>query len=139
VAQFGQIYPEIAARRKIKQDIFLAEIYLDRLFKRGLRAARYEALPRYPAVERDFSFIFEDSVEFVQIEKAVAALRLGELRSFVPVEIFRGGSIPAGKYSLLLRATFQSGERTLREDEVGRWSSEIVKALESLGGTLRSS
>jgi phenylalanyl-tRNA synthetase beta chain len=139
VAQFGQIYPEIAARRKIKQDIFLAEIYLDRLFKCGLRAVRYEALPRYPGVERDFSFIFEDSVEFVQIEKAVAALGLGELRSFVPVEIFRGGSIPAGKYSLLLRATFQSGERTLREDEVARWSSEIVKALESLGGTLRSS
>lgn len=139
VAQFGQIYPEIAARRKIKQDIFLAEIYLDRLFKRGLRAARYEALPRYPAVERDFSFIFDDSVEFVQIEKAVAALGLGELRSFVPVEIFRGGSIPAGKHSLLLRAMLQSGERTLREDEVGRWSGEIVKALESLGGTLRSS
>jgi len=139
VAQFGQIYPEIAARRKIKQDIFLAEIYFDRLFKRGLRAARYEALPRYPAVERDFSFIFEDSVEFVQIEKAVAALGLGELRSFVPVEIFRGGSIPAGKYSLLLRATLQSEERTLRDDEVVRWSENIVKALERLGGTLRSS
>jgi phenylalanyl-tRNA synthetase beta chain len=139
VAQFGQIYPEIAARRKIKQDIFLAEIYLDRLFKRGLRAVRYEALPRYPAVERDFSFIFDESVEFVQIEKAVAALGLGELRSFVPVEIFRGGSIPAGKYSLLLRATLQSGERTLRDDEVVRWSENIVKALERLGGTLRSS
>jgi phenylalanyl-tRNA synthetase beta chain len=138
VAQFGQIYPEIAARRKIKQDIFLAEIYLDRLFKRGLRAVRYEALPRYPAVERDFSFIFEDSVEFVQIKNAVAAVGLGELRSFVPVEIFRGGSIPAGKYSLLLRATFQSGERTLREDEVARWSGEIVKALQSLGGMQRA-
>jgi phenylalanyl-tRNA synthetase beta chain len=139
VAQFGQIHPEIAAGRKLKQDIFVAELYLDRLFKRGLRAVRYEALPRYPAVERDFSFVFDDSVEFAKIDKVVAGLRLGELRSFVPVEIFRGGSIPAGKYSLLLRAIFQSGERTLREDEVGRWSGEIVKALENLGGTLRSS
>ena len=139
VAQFGQIHPEIAAGRKLKQDVFVAELYLDRLFKRGLRVLRYEALPRYPAVERDFSFIFDDSVEFARIEKAVAGLRLGELRSFVPVEIFRGGSIPAGKYSLLLRATFQSGERTLREDEVGRWSGKIITALESLGGTLRAS
>jgi phenylalanyl-tRNA synthetase beta chain len=139
VAQFGQIHPEIAAGRKFKQDIFISEVYLDRLYKRGLRALRYEPLPRYPAVERDFSFIFDDSVEFVKIEKAVAGLSLGELRSFVPVEIFRGGSIPAGKYSLLLRATFQSGERTLREDEVGRWSSQIIEALESLRGTLRTS
>jgi phenylalanyl-tRNA synthetase beta chain len=139
VAQFGQIHPDIAAGRKLKQDIFVAEIHLDRLYRHGLRALRYEALPRYPAVERDFSFIFNDSVAFTKLDKIVAGLGLGELRSFVPVEIFRGGSIPAGKYSLLLRATFQSGERTLREDEVGRWSGEIVKALESLGGTLRAS
>ncbi len=139
VAQFGQIHPEIAAGRKLKQDIFVAELYLDRLFKRGLRSVRYEALPRYPAVERDFSFIFDDAVEFAKIEKTVAGLGLSELRSFVPVEIFRGGVVPGGKYSLLLRATFQSGERTLREDEVARWSGTIVKALESLGGLLRAS
>ena len=139
VAQFGQIHPEVAAARKLKQDVFLAELYLDNLYKRGLRVVRYEGLPRYPAVERDFSFIFDDAVEFAAIEKAVAGLSLTELRSFVPVEIFHGGSIPAGRYSLLLRATFQSKDRTLREDEVGRWSSQIVKALEGLGGTLRAS
>jgi phenylalanyl-tRNA synthetase beta chain len=139
VAQFGQIHPEIAAGRKLKQDIVVAELYLDRLYKRGLRVVRYEALPRYPAVERDFSFIFDDAVDFAKIDKAVAGLGLSELRSFVPVEIFRGGTIPASKYSLLLRATFQSGERTLVEGEVGRWSGQIVAALEGLGGTLRAS
>jgi len=139
VAQFGQIHPEVAGGRKLKQDVFVAELYLDRLYNRGLRAVRYEPLPRYPAVERDFSFIFDDAVEFARIEKAVAGLALSELRSFVPVEVFRGGAIPAGRYSLLLRATFQSLDRTLREDEVGRWTAEIVKALESLGGVLRAS
>jgi phenylalanyl-tRNA synthetase beta chain len=142
VAQFGQIHPEIAAGRKLKQDVFVAEIYSDRLFKRGLRAVRYEALPRYPAVERDFSFAFDNSVTFEQIERAVAALRVKELRSFVPVEIFHGGStvfVTTGSYSTLLRASFQSGERTLREDEVAQWSEKIVKALENLGGTLRAS
>ncbi len=73
------------------------------------------------------------------IEKAVADLGLSELRGFVPVEIFRAGSISAGRYSLLLRATFQSKDRTLREDEVGQWSAQVVKALEGLGGTLRAS
>jgi len=139
VAQFGQIHPEIATGRKLKQDVFVAEIYLDRLYERGLRAVRYAALPRYPAVERDFSFVFDDSIAFAKISRTVAGLSLTELRSFVPVEVFRGGAIPAGKYSLLLRATFQSGERTLLEGEVARWSAEIVKALEDLGGILRAS
>jgi len=61
------------------------------------------------------------------------------MRSFSSSEIFRGGAIPAEKYSHLLRATFQSGERTLREDEVAQWSAHIIKALEELGGSLRSS
>jgi phenylalanyl-tRNA synthetase beta chain len=57
--------------------------------------------------------------------------------SFKAVEIFRGGSVPIGKYSFLVRAAFQSSERTLRDEEVAGWSSQIIKTLESLGGTLR--
>jgi len=138
VAQFGQIHPEIAAKRKLRQDVYIGEIYLDRLYKHPLREARYEALPRYPGVERDFSFLFSDSVIFEKIQQAVGALGLRELRSFVPAEIFRGGSVPVGKYSILLRATFQSGERTLREDEVAEWSAKIVEVLNTLGGSQRA-
>jgi phenylalanyl-tRNA synthetase beta chain len=118
--------------------VFVAEVFLDRLYEHDLQEPRYRALPRYPAVERDFSFVFADSVMFEQIDQAVSKLRLGELRSFVPVEIFRGGNVPAGRYSILLRAVCQSSERTLREDEVGRWSEQIIKALQALGGILRS-
>lgn len=138
VAQFGQVHPDVAAVRKMKQDIYLAEIYLDRLFQVSLRVARYQPLSRYPAVDRDFSFVFSDSVTFAQIHSAIQALNVSELQSFKPAEIFRGGSVPPGKYSVLLRARFQSEERTLRDDEVANWSAQIIKALESLGGTLRS-
>jgi phenylalanyl-tRNA synthetase beta chain len=138
VAQFGQVHPQVAANRKLRQDSFVGELYLDRLYNHELREPKYQALPRYPAVERDFSFIFPDAVLSEKIQGAMGALHIDEMRSFAPVEIFRGGAIPAGKYSLLLRATFQSGERTLREDEVARWSAQIIKALEELGGTLRA-
>ena len=138
VAQFGQIHPEVAAARKLRQDVFVAEIYLDRLYRHGLRQVRYEALPRFPAVERDFSFVFDDAVEFEKIQQSVIALGIAELRSFVPVEIFRGEKVAAGKYSMLLRAKLQSAERTLREDEVAQWSAQIIKALEGLGGAQRT-
>ena len=86
----------------------------------------------------DFSFLFDDSVIFEKIQSSVRALNIAELRTFQPAEIFRGGSVPAGKYSVLLRARFQSEERTLRDDEVAQWSAQIIKALESLGGTIRA-
>jgi phenylalanyl-tRNA synthetase beta chain len=138
VAQFGQIHPEVAAGRKLRQDVYIAEFDFEKLYELGLRSVRFSPLGKYPAVERDFSFIFADAVTFEQMQKAAVATGLAELRSFIPVEIFRGGSIPAGKYSVLLRVKFQSSERTLREDEVAQWSSKIVAALNALGGVQRA-
>jgi phenylalanyl-tRNA synthetase beta chain len=138
VAQFGLIHPDVASQRKLRQDVFLAEIDLERLYHQGLRPPQFTPLPKYPGVERDFSFIFADSVTFESMQTAVAALALVELRNFRPVEIFRGGSFGVAKYSILLRATFQSGEHTLREDEVAQWSGKIVAALQNLGGVQRA-
>ena len=138
VAQFGQIHPDVTAARKLKQDVFIAELYLDRLYQHDLRQARYEALPRFPAVERDFSFVFDDSLEFEKIHQSIIGLGIAELRSFVPLEIFRGDKVGAGKYSILMRAKLQSSERTLRDDEVAEWAGQIAKALEELGGVQRA-
>jgi phenylalanyl-tRNA synthetase beta chain len=136
VAQFGQIHPEIAAAGKLRQDVFLADFDLEQLYQIGLRTVRFRPLAKYPAVERDFSFVFADDVSFEDMRKVVVG-GLAELRDFLPVEIFRGGSIPPGKYSVLLRAKFQSGERTLREEEMAQWSAKIVAALAGLGGVQR--
>ena len=138
VAQFGQIHPDVAAARKLKQDVFVAEIHLDQLYKHDLRQPRYEQLPKFPAVERDFSFVFDDGVEFEKIRQSVAGLEINELRGFAPVEVFVGDKVGAGKYSILMRARFQSGERTLRDDEVATWSGKITRALEALGGVQRA-
>ncbi|HWR37808.1 MAG TPA: phenylalanine--tRNA ligase subunit beta [Clostridia bacterium] len=137
IARFGQLHPEATAARKLRQEVFVAEIMLDRLFDFELREPQYKPIPRFPAVGRDFSFLLPDEVQFERIRNSVAALRIENLNSFVPVEIFRGGNIPAGKYSILLRAEFQSSERTLRDDEVALWAQQIIKALEALGGTQR--
>jgi phenylalanyl-tRNA synthetase beta chain len=138
VAQFGQLASEIAAGRKLKHDVFIAEIFADRLYSRPSREMLYRPLPKFPAVERDFSFVFKDEVTFSRIKAAVHEIHLKDLRSFAPVEIFRGGSVPAGSYSILLRAKFQSFAHTLREDEVNDWSAKIVAALQQLGGIQRA-
>jgi phenylalanyl-tRNA synthetase beta chain len=137
LAQFGQIAEGVKADRKLRQDVYLAEFDLDLLHGVGARKVKIAALPKYPAVERDFSFVFEDKFEFEAMRNAVAGLRLNALRSFAPVEIFRGGSIGAGKYSILLRVKLQSEEGTLRDDQIAAVSEKIVKALQGLGGVQR--
>jgi phenylalanyl-tRNA synthetase beta chain len=138
IAQFGQIHPKVAAERKLKQDVYIAELDLERLYLQPLKEIAYRKLSNYPAVDRDFSFLFDDSVTFEKIQNSVHALRLSEMHGFWPVEIFRGGSVPAGKYSVLLRAEFQKADRTLREEEIALWTQQIVAALSSLGGAQRA-
>jgi phenylalanyl-tRNA synthetase beta chain len=137
VAQFGQIHPEVAAARKLRQDVFIAEFDLDALYELGLRRVKFAPLGKYPALERDFSFVFADTVPFIEMKKTVWELNIPEARDLRPVEVFRGGSIATGKYSVLLRVRFQSADRTLREDEVAQWSGKIVAALAGLGGVQR--
>jgi phenylalanyl-tRNA synthetase beta chain len=138
VAQFGQIAESVKAERKLRQDVFLAEIDLEKLHAIGLREVRFAPLTKYPAVERDFSFVFADEIEFEAMRRAVMELRLSALRAFVPAEIFRGGAVEKGKYSILLRARLQSEEGTLRDDQIAQWSGEIVAALKKLGGVQRA-
>ena len=138
VAVFGQLHPEQAAARKLRQDVYVAEVMLDRLYQHRLREPHYQRISKFPAVGRDFSFVFDDAVTFERIHSVVAELGLGELQSFVPAEIYRGEKVGAGKYSVLLHAEFQSQERTLRDDEVAQWSAQIIAKLEALGGVLRA-
>jgi phenylalanyl-tRNA synthetase beta chain len=137
VAQFGQIAESVKAERKLRQDVFVAELDLERLHAIGLRMVKFAAPGKYPAVERDFSFVFADAVEFEAMRRAVLGLRIPELREFKPVEIFRGGSFGAGKYSILLRTKLQSDEGTLRDEQIAQWSAKIVAALDGLGGVQR--
>jgi phenylalanyl-tRNA synthetase beta chain len=61
------------------------------------------------------------------------------LQSLKPIEVWRDPKKFPGVYSLLIRTVFQSHDRTLRDDELTAWSTEIITTLTNLGGTLRTS
>ncbi|MGH9541136.1 MAG: phenylalanine--tRNA ligase subunit beta [Terriglobales bacterium] len=136
-ARCGQLHPDLAAQWKFKTEIYLAEIDLEFLYGAGARPLHFERPSRFPGSERDFSFLFPDSVLWAAVREAIAAKKLAALDAVTPVEVFRGASLPDGHYSLLLRARFQVADRTLREEEIQDQARQIVLALESLGGAQR--
>ena len=94
----------------------------------------------FPAVVRDFSFQFPDSVHWGQIESALNSLGIAEMRSLKPLEIFRDKKLAAGtesQYSMLLQAVFQAQDRTLKLEELQGCAQRIFAALVRLGGQPR--
>jgi phenylalanyl-tRNA synthetase beta chain len=139
VGWFGQLHPAEAERRKLKQAIWIGEMWLDRLYKQALRQPSAEELSRFQPVRRDFSVILPDSVTYAKLANTIKGLAIPELRSFEPKEVLRDEKLaPPGHYSLLLGVVFQSHRRTLREEEVQGWSQQVIAALEAAGGKLRS-
>jgi phenylalanyl-tRNA synthetase beta chain len=137
--------PIEAQRRKLRQSVYVGEIYLDRLYRLPLRQPIAPELSRYQPVQRDFSFVFADAVSWQAIAEALGNLHIAELTRFAPREIFRDGSgkgarqaLPAGHFSILIRVIYQALERTLREEELQSYSQSISAALESLGGRQRA-
>jgi phenylalanyl-tRNA synthetase beta chain len=138
----GELARRIAERFKLRHSIFVAELELAPLragYQQARAALAYQPLPRFPAVERDFSLVLADGASFAQVAEAVRGLGIAELADVRAVDLYRGKNIPAGKYSLLVRVTFQSHEATLTDEQVNDFSARIVAALEKqLGATLRT-
>ncbi len=138
----GQLARRIADQLKLRQEIFVAELHLEPLLAKIEGASttlKFAPIARFPSVERDFSLVLADGVTFAQVADAIRALGIVELRNIEAADLFRGGQVPAGKYSLMIRVVFQSGDTTLTEAQVAEFSSRIVAALETkLGASLRA-
>jgi phenylalanyl-tRNA synthetase beta chain len=139
----GQLARRIADEFKLRQDVFVAELRFDLLLEaidRASAALRFKSLPKYPAVERDFSLVLADGVTFSQVAAVIRTLEIPEVESIEAADLFRGGQVPAGKFSLMIRVTFQSSQATLTEARVSDYSTRIVRALEEkLDASLRTS
>ena len=137
----GLLARRVAESFKLKQEVWLAELRAEPLylaFERQRVARQYTPLPRFPAVERDFSLVLGDTVTFERVQRAIRALEIPEIERIEAVDLFRGGAIPKGSHSLLVRVTLQSREGTLTETQVSEASGRIVAALEKeLGAALR--
>lgn len=138
----GQLTRRLADQLKLRQDTFVAELALQPLLE-AIEAAhasvKFTPIPRFPAVERDFALVLSDGTSFAQVEGAIRSLGIPELRSVEAADLFRGGQIPAGKFSLMIRVSFQSADATLTDAQIAEFSSRIVAALEQkLGAVLRS-
>lgn len=138
----GQLAKRVADKLKLRQDVFLAEVDLGPVYCMYYGAKnnrRYDPLPRFPGVERDFSFFLSDGVTFAEVTETIKALNIPEIASMEAADLFRGKNVPPGKYSLLVRVTFQSREATFTDAQLTDFSTRIISALEkNLGASLRA-
>ena len=150
VGWFGQLHPSLAAQRKLKESVLAGELYLDRLFQLPAQKPAIRELSRFQPVRRDFSLWVPEKTKWAEMDSALGALavsRIPELADWRVREVLRNAkssgeakpeTAASGEYSLLLSATFQAADRTLRDEELQVFSQRIVEAVSQLGARLRT-
>ena len=139
VGYFGELHPLLLREYDINQRVYMAEIDLEVLLNHVQLTPRYKKLPRFPAVQRDLSFVISRDTPVDRIERVIRSAAgdiLEEVRLF---DVYEGDVLPVGKRSLAFRLTYRSEDRTLRDDEVEPFHQAVRDRLrEELEAELRS-
>jgi phenylalanyl-tRNA synthetase beta chain len=109
--------------------VFAAELSVTALAARPPSAARYEPLPRFPAVQRDLAIVVATDVTAGEVEAAIRTMNLPLLTRLTLFDVYTGGQVGAGRRSLAWSLTFQAPDRTLTDAEVNRLHERVVDEI----------
>ncbi len=137
IGVFGEVHPSVAAEYGIEQRVYVAEIKLDVLLTIEKRKTTYKALPKFPAVERDFAMLVNADVPVGDIEKAISSGAGRLLEKLSLFDVYQGAQIPEGKKSVAYSVALRSADCTLSDKEIEEISGKIIKKLENIGAELR--
>jgi phenylalanyl-tRNA synthetase beta chain len=137
-AEFGEVAAALREGFGIAAPVFAAVVSLDAVGAAAAAPMRYQALPRFPAVERDLAFVLgaDQPLTAAQIESTLREEAGPLLRRLVLFDVFR---FPDGRRSLAWRLLFQAEDRTLTDAEVNAIQERVVRRItETFHITLRS-
>lgn len=125
----GRLKKKLLDSYGLKEPVWAAEVSLAALFAKQPQPFLFAPLARFPSVSRDISFLVDRSVSYQAVKDAVEELSIPYLKEFGLVDLFRGGSIPESKVSLLVRFLYVNPQRTLLAEEVAGCEQKIIEAL----------
>jgi phenylalanyl-tRNA synthetase beta chain len=129
IGDFGQLHPRVAALLKFRQPVFVAELDLEKLLQKEGEAIRYQPLPKFPTVVRDFSLLVPRHIPYAEIEGSIAALGIPEIVEVRLFDVYTGPNIPAEKRALSISVRMRAEDRTLTEEEIAAIQTRLLAHL----------
>ena len=137
---FGELHPKVLREMDIKGAAVAFTIWPEEVPQPKNRTATRPALvvSEFQAVERDFAFVIDASVEALTLVNAAAGADKALIADVRVFDEFVGGSLGEGKKSLAITVRLQPTEGTLKEADIEAVSAKIIeKVAKATGGVLR--
>jgi phenylalanyl-tRNA synthetase beta chain len=136
IGRAGRLHPELEAQLDLGRALYVFELDAEAVLQRARR--RHRSLSRYPSVRRDFSLVMPNEVPAAKIEQIVRETLGDVLVDFTVFDVYQGKGIDSTEKSLAIGLTLQKASATLTDDQIGRYTQDVVAELERvLGARLR--
>ena len=124
VGYFGKVSPVFE-----KEDIFVLEISLTKLYTKKVSKITYPKISKYPEIKKDVAFIVNDDVTSSDIIKVIKKAGTSILKDVYVFDLYKGSNIEENKKSLAFNLTFSNVEKTLTEEEVEVLFKNIIEKV----------
>ena len=128
VGIIGKVHPEIT-----KEDVFVMEINLDKLFSKKTGKMKYKEISKYPTVKKDISIVVDKNITSNEIAVAIKKSAGSLLLNTEVFDVYTGKGIEEGKKSLAYSLTFGTNDRTLTDEEINKVLEKIIERLSKIG------
>ncbi|MGE5493875.1 MAG: phenylalanine--tRNA ligase subunit beta [Burkholderiales bacterium] len=128
LGEMGEVHPEVAEAFGIEKRVCVAELSLAALCAAADDTAKYEPLPKFPAVERDIALIVDKSVAAADLLDCIEKHAGQYFESAELFDVYTGDQLGIGKKSLAFKIVFRAKDRTLLDSEANDARDAIADA-----------
>lgn len=133
----GEVDPQVTRAFDLRDRAFIFELDLEAVMSVRNGVPQFNALPRFPSVERDMAVILDRQVPAASIIHFIRGLEEPFLNQISVFDAFEGEKLGANKKSLGFRIEYRSADRTLTDEEINAVHQQITgQVLSQFGAEL---
>jgi len=130
IGVIGEISDEIIDKWDIRnKQIFICELNMDKIDSFKKLDKTYAPLINFPSIKRDISLIMNIELSAGEVLNTIKEAGGIYLKNIVLLEQYIGEQIPAGNKGLSFSLEYQAPDRTLKDEEVNSFHSNICETL----------
>lgn len=138
LVEFGTVKKTILKHFDIKQEVFYADINWNLVLKLVSTKMKFQDIPKFPEVRRDFSMLIDEVVSFDAIYQLAKQTEKTLLKNIQLFDVYQGDKLPEGKKSYAVSFILQDSSKTLTDEQIDAVMSKLQEKLTTeLGVSLR--
>ena len=138
VGIMGEISYEVRDEYEIDKGALILEINLAGIEDKRVIDRKYKQIAKFPAIERDYSFVCDRNLESELIENTIRENGSGLVDKISLFDIYTGEHIEEDKKSISYKVLYRAKDRTLKDKDIAGIEKKILECLAKEDIELRS-